>query len=278
VRAILRKDGSGKVNKAADELEELILYVARSFTDNLEANYALVESDRAAARIPLAFANPALNSRLGLDASEGDKSAERVLPALRQAIAGFANVARVDKEFARQVEASRKSGGAKDSPPGGWPDVREELLTSYLQFNVLRKDQRRVVEKLATEAKAPSGFENTKWHMSLAEVRTARPNAKVGEDGYLEERSEWLGRPVIVNYSFGTLGLLQVIVTYSDYASLESYEKTRAALETAHGTMPPASKDNEFELVSKYRKSLFSIVHGLRPSNTEQVVFGLKML
>jgi hypothetical protein len=273
VRTVLRAEGSEKLKKAADELEQLILYVSRSLTDNLEANYALVERDAEAARVPITFSDPARNSRLGLDASGGDESAEKALSALHKVIAEFTRLAGVDKELASRLKAGGKPGLGSDSTSGGWREVREELLNAYIQRNAVRLKQRGTIEKLATGSGAPLGFEGSKWHMSLAEVRAERPKAKVEDDGHLRERTEWFGRPVTVTYVFGTFGLLEVIVTFTSDGSLASYEKTRAALEAAHGTMPAAAKNEEFALVSKYKNGLFSIVHGLRPSGVEQVIF-----
>jgi hypothetical protein len=147
------------------------------------------------------------------------------------------------------------------------------LLKRLHQQNVLRLSQRGVIEKLATDSKAPLGFEGAKWMMSPAEVRAVRPKAIVTDDGGLEEKTEWLGRTATVNYGFGALGLLQVIVTFSDHASPETYEKTRSALESKYGTLPAAAQGEGFILVSNYKKSLFSTMHGLRTSNIEQVVF-----
>jgi len=276
-RQVVRAECSQKVNKAADELDEMIFYVSRSLADNVEANFTAIERDPAATRIPLTFPKAALNARLGLDANGGDLNAERAVAGLRQKIVEFTRTARVEKELASRLAAGGKEGITVDSAFGqkdsNWTALREEMLSGLIQQDVLRRSQRKVIEKLAKDSKAAPGFEGAEWLMSRAEVRAVRPNAALTEDGGLQERMEWLGRSASVKYGFGYLGLLHVIVTFSDYASLETYEKTRSALESSYGPMPAAGPGAGFSYVSNYKKSLFSIQHGLRASNTEQVVF-----
>jgi hypothetical protein len=285
-RTALRTAGSEAMRKEADQLDNLILYVARSLEENIRVNSARPESDAARAPIPVDFSNPSFNKLLGVEQKEGDDNPPKALAGLHQAIVRFAENTGVGKEFKEALEERKQAdaaqgGGGPVTTELGWVEIRDEKVRATRKKNASLASQRDKVEKDAAAASAPVGFAGAKWLMHADEVRRIRPNTTTDADGDLVESMEWLGRPARVWYNFSNDFLVMVSVSFGR-ATEADYATTQGFLQGIYGRMPEADKTERYLLSSHYTTGLtsghivrFSISHvlGTPPSSVEVVVY-----
>lgn len=134
-------------------------------------------------------------------------------------------------------------------------------------------EERELVQKKALALKAPTGFWDARWLMSLEEVKHVRPRVTKDADGDLSESTTWLGRSAKVRYSFEDDLLRLVIVTFRDSATEADFDKTQNHLQSAPGNMTTPSKTEKYLLCSTYEEGGFEITHSLTADKTEQVTF-----
>ena len=285
-RVALRAFGSETMKAEGDQLDNLILYVARTLDENIRVNST--RSELAVSRAPIAvdFANPSLNKLLGLDPKEGDNNPPKALAALHEAIIRFADKTGVGKEFKEALDQRNQAdaaqgGGGPVTTELSWLEIREEKVRASRKKAASLASQRDKVEKDAAAANAPVGFAGAKWLMHPDEVRHVRPNTTVDADGDLVESMEWLGRPARVWYNFSNDFLVMVSISFGR-ASEAEFAMTQGFLQGLYGRMPAADKTEKYLLSSHYTTGLtsghivrFSISHvlGTPPASVELVVY-----
>jgi hypothetical protein len=285
-RTALRSAGSETMRKEAEQLENLILYVARSLDENIRVNSTRPESEAARAPVAVNFSNPSFNKLLGLDQKEGDNNPQKALAALHEAIIRFAENAGAGKEYKAALEERKQAdaaqgGGGPVTTELGWVEIREEKVRATRKKNASLASQRDKVEKDAASANGPVGFAGAKWLMHADEVKRIRPNATTDADGDLVESMEWLGRPVRVWYNFSNDFLVTVSISFGPATEAE-FATTQGFLQGLYGRMPAAEKTERYLLSSHYTTGLtsghvvrFSISHvlGMAPSKVEVIVY-----
>ncbi|MEO7168703.1 MAG: hypothetical protein ABI016_16930 [Chthoniobacterales bacterium] len=292
-RTALQADGSEVVRREAEQLDTLILYVARSLDENLKANVTLPEGVSGGKPVPVDFPNSTLNTLLGLNGDGGDETPQKALTALHEAIVRFAKAAGVEQDFLgakrRKEQADAETGRKASAPAPTWPQIRNAAIQVASQKKTFHARERELAESEASALKAPVGFAGAKWRMYPEEVKNVRPKTVPDPEGNLSEAMEWLGRPAMAKYIFDQVFdqkptleivaggrpkfLVTVIVTFQGRATRADMDKTQAYLQTAHGNMPTLSATVEYSLVSHYKQGRISIWHRLRQDNIEEVVF-----
>ena len=139
-------------------------------------------------------------------------------------------------------------------------------------------EERTLLEKKALALKAPTGFWEAKWLMNVEEVKRVRPYAKPDDGEHLVERTQWLERPVTIDYHFTKDRLRNVIVTFGDSGTAAHFEKIQNHLQSVHGSMPDPAETKDELLKSVYEEGGFQTEHRLTTSRTEQVTFFLTTL
>jgi hypothetical protein len=275
VRGSLRADASESTQHEARQLDSLILYVARSLSQNITDNAARPETS---GLLPVNFPDANLNQLLGLDPKDGDASAEKSIAALHTAIVRFAEKVGVGGDYAdavrRRDESDAKEQTKKDpNSEKTWTQVRELKLRAIKTIRTALAADRDKVETQAREAKAPSGFGPAKWLMYPEEVKKICPKATTDSDGNLVDKTEWLGRPATVEYKFENGFLVSVHVAFEDKVSEATYAATQQSLQS-NCAMSTPKKTREFALQSTYAMGVqgshvvrFQVLHVLGDSS-----------
>ena len=294
-RSVIRTKGSKAIWHEAEQLDSLVLYVARCLEENIKANIAQAEGSSAARPLPVDFPDPALNALLGLKAKGDDDSPQKAMSALHEAVVRFTKTVGVEQDFVREMQ-SREEFLAANYPspprpaPPTWPEARDRRIRAALDRKAFHANECDLAEKEATALKAPPGFAGTKWRMYPAEVKSIRPKTALDAEGNVSESMVWLGRPVTVKYGFDNVFdkmpsseeivvnglpsfLVTVTVTFSGAATSADFGRTQDFLQSEHGNMPAPNKTGEYLLASHYKQGRISIWHRLSPNNTEEVLF-----
>lgn len=134
VREVMKEEGSPAMWREAQQLDTLILYVARCLDANIQAHLARLEEPAAGPPIPVEFPDVALNRLLGLDASAGENP-KKALLALHEAITRFAEAVGVGKQFKDEIGRKAQKIAEQDSPAAkrlaglSWPEIVEGRMT-----------------------------------------------------------------------------------------------------------------------------------------------------
>lgn len=273
-REAIHAEGSEAMWREAQQLDTLVLYVARCLDTNIRANIARPEGEAGRPPISVEFPDARLNGLLGLDSSAGENPQAAVV-ALHKAIDRFADTVGVGKEFRQTKERREQTDGRTAKDDGtepGWPKIREAKMRTASERKTKLAGERALIETEVRNAKAPPGFSGAKWLMSPEEVKHVRPNATPEDPGYMSEIMDWIGRPVRVRYCFDNGFLVTVVVTFRE-TTAGDFEKTQNALQNTHGTMPALRKGGDFLLSSDHKMGRFSVWHVLQLSNIEQVIY-----
>lgn len=282
----LRADASERAQEEARQLDALILYVAKCLDQNIRDNAARPEAEAAAGPLPVVFPNAAYNQLLGLDPKNGDDSAQRSLTALHAAIHRFAEKVGVDGDFKDALQRRAESDAAQSSrkpaaPEKTWKQVREEKLGIMRAKKAALIAERGQVEKQALEAKAPVGFGPARWLMYQEEVKKVCPNATPDSEGNLEEKMQWLDRPVKVEYKFENGFLVNIMVSFEDPGTKATFSATQQFLQGTYKMSNPKPMET-LALTSTYSTGIlkphlirFTIFHALgnTASGLELVIY-----
>lgn len=140
------------------------------------------------------------------------------------------------------------------------------ILTVYrgMVEDTGRREAQKEVLASARYAGAPEGFLETKWLMTMNEVRQVRPNVQPGlQATELVEYIEMFGRTVAVAYVFEDGVLLMVYVTFPAPSSREEYEAARAEIEAKYGPMPEPKRGEDGRWESTKQVGRIAISHDL---------------
>ncbi len=281
VRDWLRENASESTQKEARQLDELILYVARSLDQNIKDNAARPEGS---ALLPVNFPDADLNQLLGLDSKDGDANAEKSMAALHAAIVRFAEKVGVGGDYKdalkRREESDARQLTSKDpNSEMTWAQVREAKLRAIQTIRTALVADRDKVETQASQAKAPSGFGPAKWLMYPEEVRKVCPKVTVDSDGNLVETTEWLGRAVEAQYQFKNGFLETIRISFKDKGTEAGFAATQQSLQSNYKMSEPRETE-AFALSSDYTMGVqgshvvrFGVLHVLGKSGWEWVYF-----
>jgi hypothetical protein len=283
----LHAEASESTQTEARQLDALILYVARCLNQNIRENAARDETDAARGPLPVNFPDANLNQLLGLDQKDGDASAEKSMAALHAAVLRFAEKVGVGGDFKdalrRREESDAAQGTRKEPrPEATWAQVRDMKLKAAQATKAALAGDRNKVENQAMRAKAPSGFGPAKWLMYPDEVKKVCPNATSDSEGNLVETTQWLERPVKIEYKFENGFLVTIHVAFEGNSNETDFAATQHSLENSYKMSSPEKEMEKFALYSNYSMGVrdthvvrFGVLHilGKSPSRLELIIF-----
>lgn len=141
--------------------------------------------------------------------------------------------------------------------------------SDFLRDDALREAQKQA-QASARAAGAPEGFLETKWLMTLNEVRQVRPNIQPGLqateiEGKMEyiELIEMFGRSVVISYVFDEDILMMVYITFPAPSSREEYDAAHKEIEAKYGPLTEPKQGGDDRLESSRQIGRIAISHDL---------------
>lgn len=175
--------------------------------------------------------------------------------------------------LATQVGAQRRSAGRSTK----WVKSLAAFIVATVVLVVVlvpvakllgRQEARRAaqahVEQESIAGKAPVGYMGTKWLMSMETVQKLFPDAIEFSPGELKIDTEAFGRRAFVDFMFGELNALaMIIISFQGEKSETTYASTQRLVVQQYGEFSIPSPDGKFLLSSRKTLGRVSVEHFL---------------